>query len=258
MTDKENLESFVTSALRSRIEGSAQSVVELRRHLSDELERVENAIRSSGEKPISIPDELLPAPAPTPAPAEEAADHGALLAHIRSSQEEMLAATEQVALLTHLLTACTVSCPRVAFFIARKDGLVGWAARGFEGIRDAEVRNVTIRFDQDTILGAAHRSASTVHGAPGSFQEDGELLSRLGGGEPAETIAVPVFLRDKIAAVLYGDSGTARTIVDPEVPEVLALHAGLCLETLSTRQKYPRPKPAAAEPVRSARSAGRA
>jgi len=53
---------------------------------------------------------------------------------------------------------------------------------------------------------------------------------------------VPIWIRDKVAAVLYGDSGREEAIAYPEVPQILGLHTGLCLETLTVRQKSPRPK----------------
>jgi hypothetical protein len=121
--------------------------------------------------------------------------------------------------------------------------MLGWAARGFEGAQDADVRGLSIGFDDDTILGEAHRLAAPVIAGGGEHSQNSTFLSKLGGSLPDQSMAVPVFLRDKIAAVLYGDSGQDERITDPEVPQILALHAGLCLETLATRQKYPRPKP---------------
>jgi len=241
--DKEALESFVTSALRSRLEESAKAVIELRQQLGSSLERVESAIQIAGEKTLSIPDDLLPLPAPA-----EGAD--ATLGHIHRAQTEMLSATEQVGLLTQLLLSCAVSCPRVAFFIVRKDAMLGWAARGFDGAKDADMRSLSIGIGEDAILGAAYRSAAPVLGSEERFPGDRGFLSRLGAAPPAEAMAVPILLRDKIAAILYGDSGAEERITDPELPQVLALHAGLCLETLAARQKYPRP-PASASASRS-------
>jgi hypothetical protein len=254
---KETLESFVTSALRSRLQESARSVIELRQQMNAALEKVESSIQIAGEKTVSIPEDLLPSPAPPPGGEE------AILGHIYKAQQEMLTATEQVGLLTQLLLSCTVSCPRVAFFIVRKDVLMGWAARGFESARDADVRSLSIAFDEESIIGAAYRSGAPVIATPGEHPGDEAILSKLGGGQPAESIAVPIFLRDKVAAVLYGDCGREPAIVDPEVPQILALHAGLCLETLATRQKFPRPRTGmvssrAGAPAASPAPAGRA
>ncbi len=232
--DKEALESFVTSALRSRLEESARAVIELRQQLVSSLERVESAIQIAGEKTLSIPDDLLPIPAP-------AGGADATLGHLHRAQTEMLSATEQVGLLTQLLLSCTVSCPRVAFFIVRKDAMLGWAARGFDGAKDSDMRSLSIGIGEDTILGAAYRAAAPVLGSEEQFPGDRGFLSRLAAEPPAEAMAVPILLRDKIAAILYGDSGAEERITDPELPQILALHAGLCLETLAARQKYPRP-----------------
>jgi hypothetical protein len=240
---KETLQNFITSALRARLEESARSVIDLRQALNAALERVESSIQIAGEKTVSIPDELLPTP---PAVEEEGtgqADH-AMLASIHDAQQEMLAATDQVGLLTQLLLSCTVSCPRVAFFIARKELLMGWAARGFDGAQDTDVRSLNIGFDDDTILGAAYRSGAPVLAGRGGHAGDAAMLGKLGAEAAPESMAIPIFLRDKIAAVLYADSGREPAISDPELPQVLAVHAGLCLETLATRQKFPRTKTA--------------
>lgn len=237
---KETVENFVASALKSRFEEGSRSVGELRDELLGALARLEERLQAAGGKPISLPDDLFPAPEPAPAST------GGLVSHIMASQQEMLGATDQIGLLTQLLLACTVSCPRVAFFIVRKDAIVGWAARGFEGAQDADIRNLTIGLEERTILGAACKSLGSVRAPGGEFAQDRMFLSKLGGESPADAMAVPIFIRDKIVAVLYGDSGREETISDPEIPEVLATHAGLCLETLATRLKYPRPKPGSA------------
>jgi hypothetical protein len=236
---KQTIENFVASALKSRFEEGAASVSRLRDELTQIAQRLEDDIRAAGEKPISLPDDLFP-PAPQPEPESSGAG---MVSHIARSQQGMLAASDQIGLLTQLLLSCTVSCPRVAFFIVRKDAIVGWAARGFEGAQDSDLRNLSMGQTENSILSAACKNSATVKGTGGQFPADNLFLSKLGGAAPAESMAVPVFIRDKIVAVLYGDSGQDPTIPDPELPEVLASHAGLCLETLATRLKYPRPKP---------------
>ena len=232
---KEAVESFVASVMKSRFEEGSRTLAEVREALLGALGLLEEKLQASGGKAISLPDDLFPPQAPPPSTS-------GLVTHIATSQQQMLAATDQIGLLTQLLLACTVSCPRVAFFILRKDAIVGWAARGFEGAQDSDLRNVAIGLDEATILGEACRTATTVRGARGRHTQDHIFLSKLGGGAPSESIAIPIFIRDKIVALLYGDSGRDESIPDPEIPEVLATHAGLCLETLATRLKYPRPK----------------
>jgi len=246
---KETIENFVASALKARLDEGTRAIGETRDALLEALGGLEEKLRSAGGKAISLPDDLFPAPAPAPATG--------LVSHVRTSQEEMLAATDQIGLLTQLLLSCTVSCPRVAFFIVRKDAIVGWAARGFDGAQDSDIRNLTIGMDERTILGAACKSLGTARGSGGEYAQDRMFLSKLGGETPAESMAIPIFIRDKIVAVLYGDSGRDEAISDPEIPEVLATHAGLCLETLATRLKYPRPKAGAApRPPQPSRPAG--
>jgi hypothetical protein len=234
---KETIQRYVETAFRSRIDEGTKALGNLKEEILGVLGRFEEKLEAVGQEPVTIPDEIIPQPPPD-------ADQRGILTHMLSSQQEMLAATDQVGLLTQLLLACTVSCPRVAFFIVKKETAVGWAARGFEGAQDTDVRNLSIGVQEETILGSACRSGGTARGGPGAFAKDREFFSPLGGETPADALAVPIFIRDKVVAILYGDSGREDQIADPEVPEILAYHAGLCLETLATRQKYPRPKPA--------------
>jgi hypothetical protein len=237
-----NIESYVSTALRSRLDEAARAIGALRDDLTAAVSRVEEQFRSAGDTPLTLPEALFPPPPAAPPPQQQ---EGALLSHITASQRDLLAAGDQISLLTQLLLACTVSCPRVAFFIVKKDSFAGWAARGFPEAQDADVRGLSIGIAEDTILGAAFRSGSAVRAASGSHRQDSQILGRLGGATPAESLAAPIWIRDKVAAVLYGDSGQDEAIHDPELPEILASYAGLCLETLATRQKYPRPRPGA-------------
>lgn len=243
---KTTVESYVSTALRSRLEEAVRAVGSLRDDLSAAVSRVEDELRSGGETPLTLPEALFPPPAPPPPPPQA---EGALLSHIVASQQDLLAAGDQIGLLTQLLLACTVSCPRVAFFIVKKDSFAGWAARGFSGAQDADVRGLSVGITEDTILSAASRKGSPVRAPSGTHRQDVLFLGRLGGASPAESMAVPIWIRDKVAAVLYGDSGQDERIHDPELPEILASYAGLCLETLTTRQKYPRPKSGASTPT---------
>lgn len=228
---RQNIEKYVATAMKGRGDDAVRALSEFREGLQEIAGRLEQAIRSASSSPVSIPDDLFPAPA--------AAEVG-LLSHVLSSQREILAAGDQIGLLTQLLMSCTVSCARVAFFIVKKEALSGWAARGFDRAQDSDVRALNIPISDDTILGAAFRSGEAVRSKGGRHSQDDSFLGRLGGGTPGEAIAVPVWIRDKIAAVLYGDSGQEDHITDAEIPEILGIHAGLCLETLATRQKYPR------------------
>jgi hypothetical protein len=239
---KKTVETYVTTALRSRVEEGARAVAALRDDLTAAAERLATALRSVGDSPLTLPEELFPPPPPPPPPAP-AAETG-VLSHILDSQRDLLAATDQVGLLTQLLLSCTVSCPRVAFFIVKKEALAGWAARGFPDAQDADVRSLSVGVGEKTIVGAAFRSGVPVRAEGGRYPQDEIFLSRLGGDPPQESMAVPIWIRDKIAAVIYGDAGQDDVITAPEIPEILATHAGLCLETLVTRQKYPRARTA--------------
>jgi hypothetical protein len=61
-----------------------------------------------------------------------------------------------------------------------------------------------------------------------------EVRAALGGALPSECCAVPVLVRGRPAAVLYGDTGNAAEGGDPVALEVVARVAGLAMERLSS------------------------
>src|SRR5439155_26519810 len=67
-----------------------------------------------------------------------------------------------------------------------------------------------------------------------------EVRVALGGIQPADACAVPVQVRGRPVAILYGDSGGAMEGGDPLAFEILARVAAMAMERLAGRHRRAR------------------
>jgi hypothetical protein len=89
-----------------------------------------------------------------------------------------------------------------------------------------------------------------AHGAPPD-PSVAPLVAALGGAEPVEMAAAPLWVRDRVAAVLYADTRERAGWLAGSLAAAATL-ASLALEALPLRARHPRPgsEPAAATPAR--------
>jgi hypothetical protein len=126
-------------------------------------------------------------------------------------------------------------------FIVKGTSAIGWYARGVNP--PESIKQLNIPLSADTIFRQVQgRAAFRGHIAhsPGTQHVMGRL-----GGHPQGVLAVPLILRDKLAAVLYCDTIQAE-IPGPEADmiEVLVAYAAKTIDLISLA-----PKPAAAAPA---------
>lgn len=162
----------------------------------------------------------------TQAPAQQA-DYSGL--------KESIAAIEKGGnlseVLTHLVTQVTKTIDHAAMFIIKNNAAVGWYAKGFDHAETIKTLSVPLTADTLFRTVSTSRQATRAHvsQSPGTAR----ALSRLGGNVQG-ILAVPLILRDKVAAVLYCDTS------EDEVPqatadliEVLVAFAGKVIDVLS-------------------------
>src|SRR5262245_27402107 len=127
--------------------------------------------------------------------------HFLAVARTAGSQREVLSA---------LLDLASTCYARAVLFISRSGALVSWEARNIESAAGAgatKVLRLTIPARGEHLVARAVSSGGVVTaGAEGP----GFLLSgALGGFVPARSAAVPLLVRGRTVAVLYGDCGTS-------------------------------------------------
>jgi hypothetical protein len=154
--------------------------------------------------------------------------------------------------LTYLVNEVSQFVPRAAMFIVKGPSAIGWYARGFDGPADA-VKQINVPLTADTILRPVHNQREALRISLDQSPGTREALARL-GGRASGALAVPLVLRDKLAAILYCDT-TAPRIEDgvADLVELLVLFSGKIVDVLSVA-----PKPAVGRTTSSGTSVERA
>jgi len=144
--------------------------------------------------------------------------------------------------LTHLVGEVTKHIDRVAMFILKNNAAVGWYARGFD--HNEVVKALSIPLTADTVFRVVSASRHTTRGhvthSPGTAQ----ALARL-GGDPQGVMAVPLILRDKVAAVLYCDTAQDEVPASTaDIIDIMVAYAGKVIDVLSAQPRAAGPTPA--------------
>jgi hypothetical protein len=150
--------------------------------------------------------------------------------------------------LTHLVGEVAKQVDRVAMFIVKNNAAVGWYARGFD--HNEAVKALTVPLTADTLFRLVHGSRHATRGHVSHSPATVQALARL-GGDPQGVLAVPLILRDKVAAVLYCDTAQDEMpAATADLVEILVTFAGKVIDVLSAapRAVGPGPSPAGTSP----------
>jgi hypothetical protein len=189
------------------------------------------------QKAVGELEESLTAAQPEPiaaAPPPPRADASTVKRAIQAVER----GKSQVDVLNALLEQCLEFGSRAALLILRGETFSGWKGVGFSlhGGNDEMVKRFNaapgLIPELDTLL----REERVV-------QWTGEnLATRLGVGAPVRAIAVPMVIKDKIAAAAYVDATEQDAAkLDPASIELLVFATGLLIDTVSMRKKVPSP-----------------
>ena len=150
------------------------------------------------------------------------------VARTAGSQREVLRA---------LLDLASTCYARVVLFISRSGTLVAWEGRNIEtaaaGAR--KMLHLTIPARGDHL---AARAASSGGVVTAGREGPGLLLTGgLGGIVPARSAAVPLTVRGRTVAVLYGDCGASDATGSESLFALIGPVAGLCIEALGSGRR---------------------
>jgi len=148
-------------------------------------------------------------------------------------------ATSLSEVLDALALAAAREAGRTAVVVWRNDRIQGWRMSGF-GFRDSQPKLIDMPLNDGGVIGLAISTSRVVNTRDGQTTGMGPGFDTL----PADRtgLAVPVIVSGRVVAVVYGDASTVdgneRNIPGswPELIEVLARHAGRCLESLATQK----------------------
>ncbi len=121
---------------------------------------------------------------------------------------------------------------RAVLFIRTNDEVIGLGQAGVEGTNaSAVVRNTRIPLNEPSIFADVVNMQSSVRRRLDSGKWNRYLIETLGGAEPTESFAAPIFTSRRLAAIVYGDnSGDGQPIGDTDALEIFLSHAGVAME----------------------------
>lgn len=143
-----------------------------------------------------------------------------------------------------LALAAARETARAAVVVLKGEHVVGWRLSGF-GARDAQPKSIDLPLAEAGVIGVAvssSRAATTRDGG-----QDGPGFESL--PDDRMGMAIPVLVGGRVVAAVYADgvAGAAHDQVVPtpwpEAIEVLARHAGRCLEALTAQKAVPATPP---------------
>lgn len=247
-----------SEALRAAIQAegarvAAEAEQRFQAQLQDAVQAA--AAQQIAEATARFEAELNTAVADAEARAVAATEASIAAARVGEREQEMAGMTRLVesirgldgaASLSEVLDALALAAARetarAAVVVVKGEHVVGWRLSGF-GPRDAQPKSIDLPLRESGVIGLAATSARPAATRDGDA--DGPGFEHL--PPDRRGLAVPVLVGGRVVAVLYADGLTGDGHDEhavpspwPEVVEVLARHAGRCLEAL-TAQKVSTP-----------------
>ncbi len=179
-----------------------------------------------------VMEEIAAAPADDETPTLDAAATSGP-ADLARAVGEIQSGSSQKEILRALLDASARYAARVALFVVKGSHATGWQARGFAN-SDA-VKDFALEESAPAISRAI--SERIVAAAPAADM-DSRFVQELGTPASGEGRILPLILKDKVAALVYADSGTGTPgLFDAGALELLVLSTSAWLEVNSLRKQ---------------------
>jgi hypothetical protein len=212
MADKNEIEHVVERVVSQVLQGHFSQIrEELVRRVLEELPQDLGAAAAS-ESVEAAPAELL---------------RGITAIHAGSTQKEILRA---------LLDNVSHHCGRTALFVLKGGTSTGWQGRGFED------NDAVKEFALNTSRGLSHRVLQERAAFSGQIIDmDPRFVDRFGSPADENILMLPLVLKDKVAALVYADSGLeSGRKLDSAAIELLVVSSSAWLELTSVRKQAPR------------------
>jgi hypothetical protein len=175
--------------------------------------------------------EVVESQPPPPVPVAE----GPGIDRVKASVEAIEKGTSLSEVLTYLVNEVATYTERAVMFIVKGPSAIGWYGRGLDPADG--VKQINIPISSDSVFRAVHNSRKSLRTQLHPSSATGQALARF-GGETQGLLAVPLILREKLAAVLYCDT-TEDEVPEPtaNVVELLVKFAEKSIDVLSAAPK---------------------
>jgi hypothetical protein len=176
-------------------------------------------------------EEVVASQPPPPAPAAE----GPAIDALKASVEAIEKGTSLSEVLTYLVNEVASYVDRAVMFIVKGPSAIGWYGRGLEPADG--IKQINIAINSDSVFRAVHNSRKSLRTQLHPSSATGQALARFGGAAQG-VLAVPLILREKLAAVLYCDT-PQEEVADPTANaiELLVKFAEKSIDVLSASPK---------------------
>jgi hypothetical protein len=173
------------------------------------------------------------AAAATAEPSAHDASSASGPADLARAVAEIQLGTSQREILRALLDTSARHAARVALFVVKGSHATGWQARGFAN-SDA-VKDFAL---DENAPGVAHAIRDRAVASAPVADLDSRFLKEFGAPASGQGRILPLILKDKVAALVYADSGTdAAGLLDAGAIELLVLSTSAWLEVNSLRKQ---------------------
>ncbi len=212
---KKEVERVAPRAAVISASSSADPFVDLGSELKGELEAATVAISAS-------------APAGLGAPVEKSRGLDQLKEMVRELNDPHFNA--DVSLL--ILRFAVELMGRAVIFVVTNEEVLGLGQAGIERSDATQaVRALRIPINEPSIFADVLSHRTAIRRKLDSTPWNRKLLETLGGIEPSESFAAPVFTSRRIAAIVYGDNGAEnKPVGDVDAFEIFLSHAGIAME----------------------------
>jgi hypothetical protein len=179
-----------------------------------------------------VMEEIAAAPATAEPDAHDAGSASGPADLARAVAEIQMGASQRE-ILRALLDTSARHGARVALFVVKGSHATGWQARGFansDGVKDFAL--------DENAPAVAHAIRDRVAASAPVADLDPRFLKEFGTPASGEGRILPLILKDKVAALVYADSGTdAAGLLDASAIELLVLSTSAWLEVNSLRKQ---------------------
>jgi hypothetical protein len=234
--EKKSLEEKIRQQLAARVSGSTRDVREsaegLLRQVDELAARLE---RQAAEGAAQVAADAAAAIEAVEARAAELARTADRTAGLARAVCTVLEQTDQVSALEAMLEGALQFTDGAAIFVLKDEKLGGWRAGG--RIERSQVKGVSFPLSAGNSLARALREREPLCSTGELAESDAALFDGFGPGQPAGFLVVPLVIRDRALAILFGawydDQG------DPAEETALEAFRALAAAALSATGKTP-------------------
>lgn len=194
----------VKTAPKQFIELDTEDLALLRRPASAE-EKAKPVALPPGESPGAAPPSVAPPPVPAPVieEAEEEKDDS-LEARLANAARDLQEAEIRDDIGDALLDFAGYFLTRRALLVLRKGRIVGWRAEG-PGVDEATVAALDLDSQSPSVFNSLREAESFWLGPLPGLPANRQLATAM-GGPSKDCLALPILLRGKVVAYIYGDN----------------------------------------------------